>query len=722
MYICITLLLKQTKDTMKKLPIYLMLAASIIACQSPQQAEETSLFNPYDPMLDGQCQVQQVDKGESWPSTYMWHPGQLAAWKQADNLARSKGRCVYVGYPGSYYKMSETTLFQTEAELNKNSVLEWRASGDVQLKLDDIIQEIKGNQFEIPAGKHSLQILVTSKGRVPALIVKGAGLEDANRWTSSTDGNNWVPVESDARFCHPQILPDEPQEVLVTIPHQGDITLKAGEQQLVDFKHLELGFVKMHIKGNARLAFVVGETPEEAQNTEIRGFEQFALDTLVVEGEQDFTLKERALRYLSISALEGECTISQLRFDAEMWPVEFQMDFECDDEELNQIFQASIATLHTCMHNFYLDGVKRDFLPWAMDAVVSSMGADFAFGEQQLSRNGISIALMPENPTQADLGVIDYPLHALLGLQQEYMRYGELKTSLMFQHRIISQMELFMSMQDENGFITAIDNGWGFIPGWDIQNGPEHPGRAAYPQMLLMENFRIGANFAKLWNMPELAETYTQKAEQLEKGIKEHFWDPDRKVFINGYLLDGTRDERVSHHTQYWSVLTGLYPAEEYKHLFEEVYPSIPNYLDNISYEKGYEAMAYAKAGYAPQFIDVLKKVWGYWLKKGNTRFPENFQINESEATQREFYHRPFGLSLCHGANGAPAVTTIIYGLFGFQQDMEHPGEYTVSPKLYNLKHMKGYFTVKEGRISIQVKEDGTVQVDAPENCTVKVL
>ena len=34
----------------------------------------------------------------------------------------------------------------------------------------------------------------------------------------------------------------------------------------------------------------------------------------------------------------------------------------------------SSATLHTSMHRFYLDGVKRDFLPWSMDALVSTGG------------------------------------------------------------------------------------------------------------------------------------------------------------------------------------------------------------------------------------------------------------------------------------------------------------------------------------------------------------
>ncbi len=672
-------------------------------------------------MFNNRCLVQQKNGGDEWLGAYMWHPGQLAAWLQADNLARSKGRCVNVGYPGSYYKRSQSTLFQTNTELDKACMLEWRSTGEVQLTLDGKVQDCKENQFEIPAGKHELQILVTTQSRVPALIVKGAGLEDDNCWKASTDGENWSPVESDSRYCCPESFPDEKQEVLVTIPYEGKFKLKAGEQRLIDFKYLELGYVRMHVKGNARLAFSVGETTEEARNTDIRGFEQYALDTLSIEGEQDISLEERALRYLNITAVEGECTVSNLHFDAEMWPVSQEMGFECDDEELNDIFNAATATMHTCMHNFYLDGVKRDFLPWALDAVLSSIGADFAFGDRQMGRNGISIALLPDHPSKEDIGVCDYPLHALIGLQQEYLRYGDLKTSLMFQKRIIDQMSVYMSLQDENGFISA-DGDWGFIPGWDLQNGPERSGTAAYAQMLLLENFRIAARFAKLWEMPELAETYTARADFLEKSIKDCFWDADRRVFINGLRLDGTRDERISHHSQYWAVLTGLYPETEYGHLFEGVYPSIPDYIGDVSFEKGYEAIAFAKAGYTAEFIDIMKKIFGVWLEKGHTRFPENFMVGESEAKQLEFYDRPFGLSLCHGANGVAPVCTVVYGLFGFRQDMEHPGEYTVSPKLSGLKYMKGYFPVKEGRITIKVAEDGKVQVDAPDNCTVRVL
>lgn len=108
-----------------------------------------------------------------------------------------------------------------------------------------------------------------------------------------------------------------------------------------------------------------------------------------------------------------------------------------------------------------------------MDAIISALGGDYVFGDRQVTRNGISIALMPSNPKISDWGIIDYPLHALIGLKQDYMRYGDLSTSLMFKERIIQQLALYESVQDVNGFLTATPPTSGFIPGWSRKMGPD---------------------------------------------------------------------------------------------------------------------------------------------------------------------------------------------------------------------------------------------------------
>ena len=64
----------------------------------------------------------------------------------------------------------------------------------------------------------------------------------------------------------------------------------------------------------------------------------------------------------------------------------------------------SSATLHTSMHRFYLDGVKRDFSSLgSMDALVSTLGIIFSVTSR--CQNGISIALMPLDPQKSDIGI-----------------------------------------------------------------------------------------------------------------------------------------------------------------------------------------------------------------------------------------------------------------------------------------------------------------------------
>lgn len=179
----------------------------------------------------------------------------------------------------------------------------------------------------------------------------------------------------------------------------------------------------------------------------------------------------------------------------------------------------SSATLHTSMHRFYLDGVKRDFLPWSMDALVSTLAGDYLFGDQQVSKNGISIALMPLDPQKSDIGILDYPLHALFGLKQNYLRFGDLTTSLQYKDRIIQLLDFYASIVDENGFVHGNygDRQFGYTPGWSTYNGPARKGVAAYAQIMLYYNYVTGAYFADLWKESALADRYRKLARNLKR-------------------------------------------------------------------------------------------------------------------------------------------------------------------------------------------------------------
>ena len=692
----------------------------------------------FDPSLDPNVTIVSRQSQEEWNSRYMWYPGQLAAFYQQQCARISKERCVNVGYPGKFFAKNNHAWFRKEVRLKKESSLCWEGPSDIILYINGVKQSVSGKQVILPVGRSSLLFEVTTDDSLPCIILKGAGLENLDEWQVSMDKEHWTIPESAVMYNKPGVLPDAPQDMTARIKPSQILPMRNAEMQgkdgisigkngyvLIDFFHLEIGTLTFQAKGKGTITVRVGETPEEALERDDKKLEQYPLAPVTLSEEGGtITLPERALRYVSLECDKG-AEITSLRFDASLWPVEHQMQFETDDDYVNNLFKMSSATLHTSMHRFYLDGVKRDFLPWSMDALVSTLAGDYLFGDQQVSKNGISIALMPLDPQKSDIGIPDYPLHALFGLKQNYLRFGDLATSLQYKDRIIQLLDFYASIVDENGFVHGNygDRQFGYTPGWSTYNGPARKGVAAYAQIMLYYNYVTGAYFADLWKESALADRYRKLARNLKKKIFEHFWDDDRKVFINGTMNDNvTVDKRISHHAQYWGILADIFPEEHYDNLFENVLPNLPNYYEVVSYEKGYEFLAYAKAGRIKELWDHIYGVFGDWMDQGHTRFPENFMMNASRARQLVFYNRPYGLSLCHGANGVPVVVGALNGLVGFSQSSVKPNEYTIKPELLHLKWIHSRIPVKEGYIVLKLNAEGESTIDIPAGCTVRII
>lgn len=692
----------------------------------------------FDPSLDPNVTIVSRQSQEEWNSRYMWYPGQLAAFYQQQCARISKERCVNVGYPGKFFAKNNHAWFRKEVRLKKESSLCWEGPSDIILYINGVKQSVSGKQVILPVGRSSLLFEVTTDDSLPCIILKGAGLENPDEWQVSMDKEHWTIPESAVMYNKPGVLPDAPQDMTARIKPSQILPMRNAEMQgkdgisigkngyvLIDFFHLEIGTLTFQAKGKGTITVRVGETPEEALERDDKKLEQYPLAPITLsEEDSTITLPERALRYVSLECDKG-AEITSLRFDASLWPVEHQMQFETDDDYVNNLFKMSSATLHTSMHRFYLDGVKRDFLPWSMDALVSTLAGDYLFGDQQVSKNGISIALMPLDPQKSDIGIPDYPLHALFGLKQNYLRFGDLATSLQYKDRIIQLLDFYASIVDENGFVHGNygDRQFGYTPGWSTYNGPVRKGVAAYAQIMLYYNYVTGAYFADLWKESALADRYRKLARNLKKKIFEHFWDDDRKVFINGTMNDNvTVDKRISHHAQYWGILADIFPEEHYDNLFENILPNLPNYYEVVSYEKGYEFLAYAKAGRIKELWDHIYGVFGDWMDQGHTRFPENFMMNASRARQLVFYNRPYGLSLCHGANGVPVVVGALNGLIGFSQSSMKTNEYTIKPELLHLKWIHSRIPVKEGYIVLKLNAEGESTIDIPAGCTVRII
>lgn len=562
----------------------------------------------YDPLLDPTVEVLQ-DPGRESRGAYLWYPGQLSAHLQQRRIRESARRCVYVGYPGKFYAPVLKAFFRKEVNLPVPSTVEWKATGKVTLLINGQEQEGGDDRAALPKGRSTLTFEVVCEDNLPALNVVLNGEASIEDWEASLDGSNWNFAETSPVFGAGGREPlDNPEIEAVIKPasiaplgnaavDSGKIVLQKNGQALIDFFHLEVGQVSFKAKGGGTLSVTVGESLEEALNEDVKAFEQQPIEPYELSADEKLvTLPERAVRFVKIVCDEG-CELSSVQFTAKVWPVRFRMSFECDDERMNRIWNASVATLHTSTHGFYLDGIKRDYLPWSMDAVLSTFGGDYVFADRQVSLNSLSVALLPFNPQRSDLGIPDYPLHALIGFHHYYKRYGDFNAILSYKDRMEQLLRFYETLQDERGFVNAdVGGDFGFVPGWGTLQGPDNKGTPAYAQIMLYYNYQIGAGFCEKWGDQDAARRYRKKAEELKASIFKHFWNDGKGVFVNGYTKSGERDERISHHAQYWAILAGIFPENRYDGLFE-VLPGIPYYKDFVSFEKGYEFMAYAKCG-----------------------------------------------------------------------------------------------------------------------------
>ena len=678
----------------------------------------------YSPLMDPAVKVLN-DKTGIKQGEYLWYPGQLSSHLQQKRKKESEERCVYVGYPGKFYAPVYKTFFRKKVTFLTETNVTWQSTGNVKMFVNGKHTELS----LLPKGKSTLLFEVETANDLPAIKVSFNEKVTVDGWESSLDGKMWNFAETSSVFGVGGKTPlDDPERHVIISPvsilpvrnataENGKIMINKNGYVLIDFFHLEVGKVALIAKGKGQLTATFGESVEEALNEEVTFFEQRPVVPYTLSlSEKQITLPERAVRYIKLFC-DGQCELSSVELTAKVWPVDFLTSFECSEERINRIWNASVASLHTNMHGFYLDGIKRDFLPWAMDGVLCTFGGDYLFGDRQVSLNCLSMALMPYNPQVSDIGIPDYPLYAIIGFNRFLKRYGDMNVILSYRDRIEQLLRFYETLQDENGFIKS-EGTWGFVPGWATKQGPDTNGTPAYAQILLYLNFKTGAILSDRWGDKKTAKYYRAKAEALKESILKHFWSEDKKLFINGYTSNNELDERISHHAQYWAIIAGIFPENHYDNLFE-ILPAIPYYKEDVSYEKGYEFMAYSKARRVRDMWDFLFDVFGDWLEQGHSRFPEHFKYMESKNRQLVFYDRPYGLSLCHGVNGMPGIIAVMNGIVGFSQSDTQPDYYTISPDMMDMQWANIEFPIKEGKVKLKLLKEGAHEVEIPAGCKV---
>ena len=654
-----------------------------------------------------------ADDANEWKAHWIWYPGQLAAWRHARRMRLAMNRCAMVGYPANYRQRLAEAYFRKSGTAEREILLRWAGPvGRIRVSIAGSSGDITSRKATLRAGQSGIEAQVDFADALPCLLLEGAEFSTGPSWEASLDGDHWVPAETTSGG-DPLKLPDAERELVVSLPIYrtvepaggplDDYVLEPGRDLVLDFRETELGALRFEARGRGELTIQVGESVAEVRDPDRAYFEQYALPPVLLTTQPaNILLPQRALRFVRFAAT-GEAQLRKVKFDASVWPAKEHGQFESSDQDLNAIWRTAVATLRSNMHDFYLDGIRRDGLVWH-DGPLTLDAYERVFFDADLSRQTLIAETLPAHPSVRDLGIIDAPMYTVIAFERELLIRGDPGFSRMFRDRIEDILRFYSELQDARGFVDARKvEPYGYFPDWSAteQSGPDAHGAPAYGQMLLAGMFAAGARLARAWRDDAAETRYQATAARIRAAIRETFWRPRQGLYANGLDRYGKLDSRTSTFAQAFAVLFDAADPHEYETLF--------GFLDDPSSRPAHfslsqviELTAYAKAGRAEAAVRRLKSVWLPMIRSGYNRFFEDIWPARDPVSQLAMYGRKYANSLCHAWAGAAPVMAISRGVLGVEPI--EPGYYVcrVAPQRCGLEWVRGTVPVPAGLIEIE--------------------
>ena len=431
-------------------------------------------------------------------------------------------------------------------------------------------------------------------------------------------------------------------------------------------------------------------------------------------------LPQRALRFARFST-NGQAELRNVEFEASLWPVEEKGRFESSDADLNAIWTTAVKTLRSNMHDFYLDGIRRDGLLWH-DGPLTLEAYERVFFDADLSRQTLIGETLPENPKPRDVGIIDSPMYNVIGFEREFLVRGDVEFSRMFRERIEEILGFYSALQNEHGFVNAAKvQPYGFFPDWSAteESGPDGHGTPAYGQMLLAATYDSAGRLARAWKDEAANARYLAEATRLHKAIRETFWQAQDGLYCNGLDRNGKLDKRITSFAQAFAVAYDIAKPEQYETIFRFLNDESQRPA-HFSLSQVVELTAYAKAGRAGEAVKRLKSAWLPMIRQGYGRFFEDIDATKDENAQLGMYGRKYATSLCHAWAGAAPVMALSRGVLGVEPVEPGYRVCTVTPQRCGLDWVRGAVPTNRGLIEIEWS-GAKGEIKLPSDVTARV-
>ena len=631
-------------------------------------------------------------------ATWIWYPGDFEVWlgNRFNNRRTERGAL----FPPFWKQDSHwpTVVFTRDVDLPEAETVAIAAEGQFNLAIDGHLQP--PGRSTIPAGQHTLALKVWNQAAPPALYIDGPTVKTDSSWLVTYEDKIWIDENGEAHgsgvyvaaasWCFERADCPPSQFRLPTVPLRPTASERvSASARLFDFGREVFGFLRLHgLSGTARIYY--GESREEAlDRTHCE-----TLDTLSMGG----TLGSKAFRYVCIETL-ADSTYDDVSMDFEYTPFDPSKcgSFNCDDDELNRIWQVSAYTLDLTTREFFCDGIKRDRWTWSGDAIQSYLMNYYLHFDTECVKRTIR-QLRGKDPVTAHINTImDYTFYWFKSIADYYAYTADRAFLAEMWPKMVSLMDYVLGRVNADGMAEGRADDWIFVDWTDF---PMHKrGTLAFEQILLWKALETMRAIADLlgtdWHMT------SKRVEALRQNIDKTFWDGGRHAYLHA-IEDGQLNPQVTKFPNIFAIIYDFAADAEKALIANHVLlnPDVP--AITTPYMRFYELEALCQTGHHADVLHQLKAYWGGMLREGATTFWEKYNPAETGTDHLAMYGRPYGKSLCHAWGASPLYIIGKY-MLGVRPTLPGYAAYEVRPTLAGLRWMKGDVPTPFGLIHVEL-------------------
>jgi len=628
---------------------------------------------------------------ETIQSKWIWYPGDFEVWLHTEVGGRRQEK----GQPNPPFWRVDSPYgvvgFEKTYNIAKPETISVFADGRYNIQIDGgFVYDFDPMKIVLPAGKHSLHLVVENFKTFPSLLVQSKTVVTDDSWRVTNQNKVFYSAAS-GKFSNPNSPPSKFQ--LDYKPIKGEIIKEGQNSMLVDFGMETFGkVIAEKTKGHGKLRLFYGETMQEAMaETKAETYDYLDVNTTFPVND---TTAAHAFRYIYAV---GDSTVSFKKISAlyEYLPEKNRGDFSCSDSLLNRIYDVSLYTLHLNTREFFLDGIKRDRWVWSGDAYQCYLMNFYTFFDEDVN-NRTLYALRGHDPVETHINtILDYSFYWMIGVYDNYFYTGDTAFVRQIYPRMKTLMEFCLNRANTDGFVEGLPGDWVFIDWANM----DKEGEVSFEELLLSRSLEAVTIAATLSNDMEYAGECRNRAKEIRQKVFDVFWSDKKGAFLhsrkNGVLLD-----KVTRYANMFAILFGYVDEKKEKEIKKNVILNDDILKITTPYMKFYELASLCEIGEKEKAIDFVRDYWGGMLKLGATTFWESYDPEQKGDEHYAMYGRPFGKSLCH-AWGANPVYLFGRYLLGVKPTAPGYNSYLIEPSLAGLEWIKGRVPTPNGNIEV---------------------